>query len=79
MNYLLVLNTFMKMHGYIFHVLAGFLRLRLLILVEKMILKVIYIKLDIELIDKSRFLEKCSICNKSGYGPTIKCENCKNN
>jgi hypothetical protein len=30
---------------------------------------------SIELIDKSRFLEECSVCRLSNYGPTVKCEN----
>lgn len=33
------------------------------------------INLDIESIEKKRFIEKCSICGLSGYGPTLKCEN----
>lgn len=31
--------------------------------------------LDIDTIDFQRFYENCNICNKSGYGPCIKCEN----
>lgn len=34
----------------------------------------IYFNLDVEGIDISRFNEQCSICNKTGYGPTSKCE-----
>lgn len=37
----------------------------------------ICIFLDIETIDISRFNEKCSICQKTGYGPCMKCDNDK--